>query len=135
MDNTNSMQETKKNFRPRARIMELLGEQLIKSHTLALFELIKNSYDADAEKVSLLLLNIDGESGTIEVQDDGDGMDFSTVTNIWMEPANGHKGESRKKGVRTKKGRLPVGEKGVGRFAVHRLGTEIELVTRAKKFS
>ncbi len=112
--------------------MELLGEQLIKSHTLALFELIKNSYDADAGRVSLLLLNIDGNDGAIEVQDDGDGMDFSTVTDIWMEPAHGHKGKSREKGIRTNKGRLPVGEKGVGRFAVHRLGTEIEMVTKAK---
>lgn len=126
------MQQINKNFRPRARIMELLGEQLIKNHTLALFELIKNSYDADAGKVSLLLLNIDEDDGAIEVQDDGVGMDFGTVTNIWMEPAHGHKGESRAKGIRTGKGRLPVGEKGVGRFAVHRLGTEIELVTKAE---
>lgn len=111
--------------------MELLGEQLIKSHTLALFELIKNSYDADAENVSLLLLNINSDDGAIEVQDDGIGMDFDTVSNIWMEPAHGHKGESRSKGIRTEKGRLPVGEKGVGRFAVHRLGTEIELVTKS----
>lgn len=113
--------------------MELLGEQLIKSHTLALFELIKNSYDADAENVSLLLLNINAEDGAIEVQDDGIGMDFNTVSNIWMEPAHGHKGESRENGIRTEKGRLPVGEKGVGRFAVHRLGTEIELVTKTKE--
>ncbi|WHI44649.1 ATP-binding protein [Microbulbifer sp. TRSA001] len=132
MTSENDLQKTKKDFRPRARIMELLGEQLIKNHTLALFELIKNSYDADASNVSLLLLNIDEDGGEIEIQDDGDGMDFNTVTNIWMEPAHGHKGESRAKGIRTEKGRLPIGEKGVGRFAVHRLGTQIELVTRAK---
>lgn len=119
-------------FRPKARIMELLGEQLIKNHTLALFELVKNAYDADAEKVDLLFLNIDQPDGEIEVQDDGDGMDFDTVINIWMEPAHGHKAEKRKNGVRTEKGRLQVGEKGVGRFAVHRLGKKIEMVTRAE---
>ena len=46
-------------FRPKARIMVLLGDQLIKNHTLALFELIKNSYDADAGEVKVTLLDID----------------------------------------------------------------------------
>jgi hypothetical protein len=131
MADTYQFQVEEKNFRPRARIMELLGEQLIKNHTLALFELIKNSYDADASEVTLLLLNVDQEDGEIEIKDDGQGMDFNTVVNIWMEPANGHKGEARKNGIRTVKGRLPVGEKGVGRFAVHRLGSVVELVTKA----
>ena len=40
--------QLKHRFRPKARIMVLLGEQLIKNHTLALFELVKNAYDADA---------------------------------------------------------------------------------------
>lgn len=112
--------------------MELLGEQLIKNHTLALFELVKNSYDADASEVNLNLVNIDKENGEIIVRDDGYGMSFQTVTEVWMEPANGHKLEKRAKGIRTEKGRLQVGEKGVGRFAVHRLGTRILMVTRAQ---
>jgi hypothetical protein len=126
------MKKDSKHFRPRARIMELLGEQLIKNHTLALFELIKNSYDADSSEVDLGLVNINEPGGIIEVKDDGFGMDFDTVVNIWMEPAVGHKGETRKNDVRTDKGRLPVGEKGVGRFAVHRLGSKVCMVTRAK---
>ncbi|MDN3716161.1 ATP-binding protein [Vibrio breoganii] len=131
MNDKSRLKAEEKNFRPRARLMELLGEQLIKNHTLALFELIKNSYDADANDVSLTLLNIDKDNGEIEIIDDGFGMDYETVANIWMEPAHAHKGEARKKDIRTPKGRLPVGEKGVGRFAVHRLGTKIELVTRS----
>lgn len=131
MENEDILQESTTNFRPRARIMELLGEQLIKNHTLALFELVKNAYDADASNVSLLLRDVESSDGAIEIHDDGSGMDFDTVVNIWMEPANGHRGESREKNIRTKKGRLPVGEKGVGRFAVHRLGTRIELITKS----
>ncbi|MFP6849435.1 MAG: sensor histidine kinase [Pseudomonas sp.] len=126
------MQKTTASFRPKARLMELLGEQLIKNHTLALFELVKNSYDADASEVNLNLVNIDKENGEIIVRDDGYGMSYETVTEVWMEPAHGHKLEKRIKGVRTDKGRLQVGEKGVGRFAVHRLGTKILMVTRAK---
>ena len=119
-------------FRPKARIMVLLGDQLIKNHTLALFELIKNSYDADASEVSVSLNNIDKANAVIEVMDDGIGMSYSTVKNIWLEPAHSHKSDSRAKGIRTTKGRLPVGEKGVGRFAVHRLGAKITMITRAK---
>ncbi len=128
------MKKTKTPFRPRARILELLGEQLIKNHTLALFELIKNSYDADAKQVILTLLDIENSEGEIEIQDDGIGMDFDTVKNIWMEPAHGHKAESREAGIKTSRGRLPIGEKGVGRFAVHRLAQKISLVTKSDEF-
>ena len=66
------MNKAEKHFRPRARIMELLGEQLIKNHTLALFELIKNSYDADASEVTLKLKNVTETNGVIE------------QTNLWL---------------------------------------------------
>ena len=35
-------------FKTRARLLCQLGEQLIKSESIALLELVKNSYDADA---------------------------------------------------------------------------------------
>ncbi|MVF04935.1 ATP-binding protein [Serratia marcescens] len=124
------MEIAKKPFRPKARIMELLGEQLIKNHTLALFELVKNAYDADASLVNLTLHDIESKNGKIIIDDNGSGMDFHTVSNIWMEPAHGHKSLAREKGERTTKGRLPIGEKGVGRFAVHRLGRKITMITK-----
>ena len=46
-------------FRPRARILQLLGDELIGSPRLAVFELVKNAYDADAETVRVVLKNID----------------------------------------------------------------------------
>tara|TARA_B100000446_G_scaffold186373_2_gene212508 strand:- start:253 stop:2490 length:2238 start_codon:yes stop_codon:yes gene_type:complete len=119
-------------FRPKARLMVLLGDQLIKNHTLALFELVKNAYDADAGNVTLTLLDIDSDEGLIEIEDDGLGMDLETVQKVWLEPANNHKAEFRRNKRRTAKGRLPVGEKGVGRFAVHRLGNRITMVSRSK---
>lgn len=124
-------EKSKHVFRPKARLMVLLGEQLIKNHTLALFELVKNAYDADASKVDVTLLGADEPGGMIEIEDDGFGMSYETVTNIWLEPAHDHKAKSRVAGKRSVKGRLPVGEKGVGRFAVHRLGNIISMVTRA----
>lgn len=42
-------------FRPRARLLQLLGDQLIGTPRLAVFELVKNAYDADSEKVTVTL--------------------------------------------------------------------------------
>lgn len=126
------MKKMKTSFRPRARILELLGEQLIKSHILALFELVKNSYDANAGEVTIVLLDVDKSDGIIEVQDNGSGMDLKTIVEIWMEPAHGHKSDRKIKGDISPKDRTPIGEKGIGRFAVHRLGSHISMVTRMK---
>lgn len=121
-------------FRPRARLLQLLGEQLIGTSQLAIFELVKNSYDADADKVTILIRNPDSEKGgSIEVTDFGGvGMDLETITDVWLEPGADHKKHKRENQERTTKySRLPLGEKGVGRFAVHKLGKHIKLITRA----
>lgn len=126
------MVEPPKHFRPRARLMQLLGEQLIRDHRMALFELVKNSYDADANEVEIIFEDITSKTAEIIIKDNGFGMDLKTVNDVWLEPASDHKEKSRKNNERTHLGRLPVGEKGVGRFAVHRLGDKIEMTTRAK---
>lgn len=119
-------------FRPRARLLQILGDQLIGSARLAVFELVKNAYDADADTVTVTLKDIDTARRTIIVDDDGDGMSLETIRDIWLVPAHDHREAQRRLLQRTKKGRLPLGEKGVGRFAVHKLGDRIELVTRTK---
>jgi hypothetical protein len=119
-------------FRPRTRILQLLGDQLIGSQRLAVFELVKNAYDADAENVIVTLSGLDSNAPTIIVFDDGDGMTLDIVQNIWLVPAHDYRSIQRRNRQRTRLNRLPLGEKGVGRFAVHKLGDEIELVTRAK---
>ena len=126
------MKKQKYSFRPRARLLQILGDQLIGSSRLAVFELVKNAYDADANEVTITLNEIDQVTRSIIVQDDGDGMSLSTIKDIWLVPAHDHKALQRSRLQRTPKGRLPLGEKGVGRFAVHKLGDRIELVTRAK---
>ena len=119
-------------FRPRARLLQILGDQLIGSPRLAVFELVKNAYDADADTVTVTLKDIDSPDRTIVVEDDGEGMSLETIRDIWLVPAHDHRGNQRKSLQRTKKARLPLGEKGVGRFAVHKLGDRIELVTKTK---
>lgn len=118
-------------FRPRARLLQLLGDQLIGTPRLAVFELVKNAYDADAETVTVTLKGLKTDNPTIVVEDDGDGMALSTIKDIWLVPAHDHRELQRKALKRTRLKRLPLGEKGLGRFAVHKLGDRIELVTRA----
>jgi len=120
-------------FRARARILALLGDQLIGSDHLAIFELVKNAYDADASFVNVTLRDVDSGDPSITIVDDGDGMSLDTIRNIWLEPASPHRETQRLHGIRTPKfHRLPLGEKGVGRFAVHKLGRTITLTTRPR---
>ena len=118
-------------FRPRARILQLLGDELIGSPRIAVFELVKNAYDADAGTVTVTLKNIESPKASIVVEDDGDGMTLETIRDVWLVPGHDHRTRQRKARERTRLGRLPLGEKGLGRFAVHKLGDRIEVVTRA----
>lgn len=120
-------------FRPKARILRLLGDQLIGNARLAIFELVKNAFDADAQKVTVELANLGSDAARITVRDDGDGMPRETIEKIWFVPGADHREKQRLAGRRTRLfHRLPLGEKGLGRFAVHKLGDYISLVTRAR---
>lgn len=126
-----------KHFNPKAHILTLLGEELIKSSVMAIYELVKNSYDADAKRVDVYFREIDNiDTAAIIVEDDGIGMTNEIIENVWLEP-----GSDNRKPVDIKTGlrqivksiiynRVPMGEKGVGRFAVHKLGSKILLITR-----
>jgi signal transduction histidine kinase len=118
-------------LRPRARLLRTLGEELISSEVVAVIELVKNAYDADATRVLIRFTSpLELGQGQIEVIDDGHGMTLSTVQNVWLEPATPSKrGESR----RTPHfARRYLGEKGIGRFASARLAKELEVSTRTK---
>ncbi len=119
-------------FRPRARMLQLLGDQLIRSPRLAVFELVKNSYDADATRVDVCLNGLGSKRPTITIDDNGIGMSLEVIRDIWFVPGHEHRREQKTENRRSPLGRLPMGDKGVGRFAVHRLGNTIEVTTRAK---
>ena len=114
-------------------MLQLLGDQLIRDPRIAVFELLKNAYDADAARATVTLKEIEHhEDASIVVEDDGSGMTFDTVLNVWLEPGTDHRARQKAEGrLSPRFGRLPMGEKGIGRFAVHKLGQEVELVTRS----
>lgn len=123
------------NFKSRARLMPQIGDQLIKNESIALLELVKNAYDADAPDVWVEMWDIDKtDKGKIIVKDNGDGMDLSIVENSWMEIGTDNKKNLLDDYILNDKksalGRLPMGEKGIGRFGVHKLGSKITLITR-----
>lgn len=128
--------ENIKFFKPKAHILRLLGEELIKSPIMAIYELVKNSYDADSNEVIVSFKDIENtENALITIQDNGTGLTSAIIENIWLEPGTDHRKPIDKNGKRIINrspifDRVPMGEKGVGRFAVHKLGNTIKLVTR-----
>lgn len=124
-------------FSPSARLMLLLGDQLIRDSGLAVFELAKNAYDADARHCTITLQGIgDAEGGVIVVEDDGSGMTRKTIQQAWLRPGTRSRLDQRERieSQRPRSARfqrLPLGEKGVGRFAVHKLGDVVSVITRA----
>ena len=119
-------------FKPRARLLKQLGDQLIKDEGIALFELVKNAYDADATRVKITLNNVDKKNiGEISIDDNGSGMNFTLITEHWLEPGTDHKEQKIiAEFTSLLYGRLPLGEKGIGRFGSHKLGQIIEIVTK-----
>ena len=125
------------NFKSRARLMPQIGDQLIKNESIALLELVKNSYDADATNVFISMTDIDKPRiGKIIIKDNGDGMNLEIIENSWMEIGTDNKQNLLKEYIsenkKSKLGRLPMGEKGIGRFGVHKLGNKITLISRMK---
>jgi len=114
----------------------MLGEQLIKNDRIALVELIKNSYDADASLVNVDFVgftpSLQSSTGSrIVITDNGTGMSEATVRNHWLSPATPTKHDFKRHTGRSRGGRVMQGEKGIGRFAMFKLGSRVELVTRA----
>lgn len=124
-------------IRPYARILTMLGEQLIKNERVALIELIKNCYDADASWVKITFENF-GKNyevtplSRIIIEDNGDGMSAHKIETSWLHPATPDKKIWKESHPQTKKGRLIQGEKGIGRYAILKLGKKTNLITRAR---
>jgi signal transduction histidine kinase len=122
-------------FRVKPRLLTLLGDQLIRDASIAVFELVKNAYDADATTCTVTLENLDDPSAArITIKDDGTGMDADILENVWMVIATDFRATQQEQDIRTKLfHRLPLGEKGLGRLSVHKLGHHIRLVTRRRR--
>lgn len=110
-------------------LLSELGEKLVESVHVALLELIKNSYDADASAVQVGIYPSSEDGCEIFIIDNGLGMSFDDVQQYWMRIATTNKVDEN---TSTKYGRPKSGAKGIGRFSCRRLGTHLTLKTTAK---
>lgn len=102
-----------------------LGELLVGRDSTALVELIKNAYDADAEKLIVHGEGLDTKKGFIRLTDDGIGMSLEEFATGFLRIASRRKEEGKRRSLRY--GRRYTGAKGIGRLAAHKLAEEIEV--------
>lgn len=104
-----------------------LGQELVSRQETAVAELVKNSYDADARVVTLSFIDADNGGGTLIVEDNGEGMSRADLINGFMRISSANKINNpfSKKFLRKR-----AGQKGIGRFAVQRLGTNLTIITK-----
>ena len=158
------------NFDADVHLIQVLGEQLIGSEKVGIFELVKNAYDAGATHCDVWIEKVPGlgkaefsdpqiadlEGPVITIIDNGSGMDENTIRNGWLRPATRTKTNVKERMKREREqaarrgtldayerlvagiklqygGRIPLGEKGVGRFAVQRLGRHLILQTKTSE--
>lgn len=113
-----------------SNILNLLGSELIGSDTLAIFELVKNSYDADADNVTISFNDLNTEKQCIVIEDDGNGMTTNIVRNVWLTIGTNYKKKEAK--ISPKYKRHSLGNKGVGRLAIHKLAQSVLLETKTQ---
>ena len=104
-----------------AALLKELGERLVGKPHIALAELVKNSYDADATEVTIKFLP---HKDCIEISDDGHGMTSKEFKNFWMRIGTVHKTEEKQS---KNLGRPLTGSKGVGRLAVQFLANKLTI--------
>lgn len=129
--NAGSGESTRVAFRFHARALAALGRDLVTNDVVAVMELVKNAYDALATRVDVRIRTADGASDErfIEIVDDGHGMDYATIRDVWFMIATPfrQKRPVLKMGARS---RAVTGEKGLGRLSAARLGSDLRVVTR-----
>ena len=116
--------EAELTFSVDSRLLEELGERLVGKPSMALAELVKNAYDADAETVHITLDRSD--SGRILIEDNGHGMTTEEFERYWMRVGSQHKRDQK----RSRKFRRPfTGSKGIGRIATQMLSKSLRIIS------
>ncbi len=120
-------------FKISAALKDLIGKELITDEFVAVFELVKNSFDANATKVEVIFEdNYNPDNAKIIIKDNGKGMNYEDLKNKWLFVAYsakrlGTENEDYRDKIKTQ--RVFAGAKGVGRFSCDRLGRHLNLIT------
>lgn len=120
-----------KSFKVSSALKNIIGKDLIIDDFVAIFELVKNSFDANSKHVEVSFNNIVEGDGQIIIQDDGKGMDLDDIDNKWLFVAYSAKKEGTENyRDNIKSNRIHAGAKGIGRFSCDRLGSKLIIYSR-----
>ena len=121
-------------FKVSAGLKNLIGRDLISDKYIAIFELVKNSYDAGACKVNISFVTAENGNGQIIISDDGCGMTYNDIIEKWLFVAYSEKKAQNREKTTYRDGikREVAGAKGVGRFSCDRLGALLTLITKTE---
>lgn len=140
-----NFEENKLKWRFDVSTFRLIGRELITDRITALFELVKNCYDANATRVDVIFEKISYDNSSTDsvteeagsnsgsriiIKDDGYGMSFEDIRDKWMVIGTASKRTSPYSPEPFF--RRCVGEKGIGRFAVDKLGDKVNIITKKK---
>lgn len=122
------------NFKISSALKNLIGKELITDKYVAIFELVKNAYDAGATEAKITFVaDEEGRCTKIIIEDDGCGMDAKDLKEKWLfvgfsekRPRSHHHDYRSQMGLERKM----AGAKGVGRFSCDRLGQCLRLVSK-----
>jgi signal transduction histidine kinase len=121
-------------FKVSSALKNIIGSDLINDDFIAVFELVKNSYDAHATKVEIIFENIYSSRAKIIIKDNGKGMNYDDLVNKWLFVAYSAKIEGTEEDNYDYRDKIKVkrayaGAKGIGRFSCDRLGSNLYLET------
>ena len=116
-------------FKISSALKNIIGKDLITNDFIAIFELVKNSYDAGAKKVTISF-----ENDKVIIADNGKGMSKDDVEKKWLFVAYSAKKEGTEDfRDKAQKKRHYAGAKGIGRFSCDRLGNKLKMITKTAK--
>ena len=132
---TNSLKQL--SFRVSSGLKNIIGKDLISDKYIAIFELVKNSYDAQAHNVKISFIEDIVGSHLISISDDGMGMNYTDIIEKWLFVAYSEKKKQNRNETdyRNEFRRNVAGAKGVGRFSCDRLGSKLRLITKKENES
>lgn len=132
----------KASFNINPHVIRQLGSELVSDSVTAIMELIKNSYDADADYVKVTIntgetlsdktLFYPDHIGYILIEDNGIGMNEKVIRDSWLVISYSNKRAVNGVKPKTQKNRTPLGDKGLGRLSTQRLAEICEIYSKTE---
>ncbi|MDP8208761.1 MAG: ATP-binding protein [Candidatus Electryonea clarkiae] len=121
----------KKTFKISSALKDIIGKDLITNDFIAVFELVKNAFDANAKRVDIIFEGLTTQNPRLIIKDTGKGMDLVDLESKWLFVAY----SAKKAGVEDYRDKISskrkyAGAKGIGRFSCDRLGSSLVIYSR-----